>query len=232
MSRSIRSRRQAAVAATLALALAPLAAACSSGTDAATSKVKPDTANTTIGNLKVQNLTLVTGEEGTGLVALGGAFINDGDKPETLTKVSVEGAPAPAELASSAGTGPITIPAHSAVYLTGGKDRVVVKNATEIAPGTSHKVTLGFSTVGETTLSVTVHTPEDYFKQLKPEAPTSAPATTAAPTTAAPSSSAPAAATTTGSATGQPSGTPNATGSATTTSAATGKASGTPTTNG
>ncbi|MCF2526897.1 hypothetical protein [Yinghuangia soli] len=211
MSRSSRSIRRGAVAATLALALAPLAA-CSSGTDAATGDLKPDTANTQLGTIKVQNLTLVTGDEGSGLLALGAAFVNEGGQPETLTKVTVEGASGPAELKSSAGTGPITIPAGGAVYLAGGekpKESVVFKNAGGVKVGDYARVTLTFGTVGETTLGVSVHAPEDYFEQLKPVAPTSA-----APSSPAASPSASATSTATG-APGTPTGGPSS-GAATT----------------
>lgn len=210
MSRSIRSVRRGAVAATLALALVPLASACSSGTDAATSKLKPDTPHTRLGTVQVQNLTLVTGDDGTDLVALGGAFINEGDQPETLTKVTLEGASAPAELHSAAGDGPITIPAGGAVYFSGGVDKAVFEN-TEVKHGAYVKVTLSFSTVGETTLGVPVHDPEGYYAPLKPTpeasavpaAPSPAPSTPAPAATTAETPAAPPAA-------GAPSGTPAA----------------------
>lgn len=231
MSRSI---RRGAVAATLALALAPLAAACSSGTNAATGDLKPDTPHTALGTVKVQNLTLVAGDEGTDLVALGGAFINEGDRPETLAKVVLEGATGAAELRSAAGTGPITIPAHGAVYLTGGADKIVFK-ADDIRAGDYKKVTFSFGTVGETTLRVAVHLPEDYYKPLKPEAPATKPAAapsasqspSTAPSSAAPSTtpSAPASGTPTGAATAT-SGAPTASGTATGTARA--SSSGTP----
>lgn len=215
MSRSI---RRGAVAATLVLALAPLAAACSSGTDAATTQLKPDSANTQLGTLKVQNLSLVTGDAGTGLVSLGGAIVNEGDKPETLTQVMLAGATGPAELKSKEGAGSITVPAGGAVYLTGEKDgpAVTFKNvAADVTPGRYVDVTLRFSTVGETKLGVAVHPPEGYYKGLKPTAPKpaapSAPATP--PATATPAGSAPAAPPASGApsgapATGQPNGAP------------------------
>ncbi|UGQ14891.1 hypothetical protein LO772_15720 [Yinghuangia sp. ASG 101] len=188
MSRSRRSVRRGAVAATLALALAPLASACSSGTDAATNQLKPDTPHTKVGTVRVQNLTLVTGDEGTDLVSLGGAFVNEGSRPETLTKVTLEGAPAPAELHSAAGDGPITIPAGGAVYLTGGADKAVFGN-TQVKHGAYVRITLSFATVGETTLGVPVHDPEGYYAPLKP--------TPAAPAVPSPVPSAPAASPTT-----------------------------------
>ncbi|MGA4540758.1 DUF461 domain-containing protein [Uniformispora flossi] len=228
MSRSI---RRGAVAATIALALAPLAAACSSGTDAETTKIKPDTASVQVGNVKVQNLTLVSGGPTSGAMALGGAFINDGDQAETLTQVAVDGATGNAELKSASGTGAITIPAHGAVYLTGGADSVVAKVASvsgdsPVTPGKYAKVTLTFKTAGSGSVRVQVHSPEDYFKQLAPSAP--APSLPAAPPTTAPASpsapasataSAPASAPATGAPTGGASNAP--TGAATATSTAT-----------
>lgn len=217
MSRSI---RRGAVAATIALALAPLAAACSSGTDAETTKIKPDTASVQVGNVKVQNLTLVSGGPTSGAMALGGAFINDGDQAETLTQVAVDGATGNAELKSASGTGSITIPAHGAVYLTGGADSVVAKVASvsgdsPVTPGKYAKVTLTFKTAGVGSVRVQVHSPEDYYKQLAPSAPapslpaappTTAPASPSAPASAPASASAPAAPPATGNASNTPTG--------------------------
>lgn len=217
MSRSSRSIRRGAVAATLALALAPLAA-CSSGTDAATSQLKPDTAHTQLGAVKAQNLTLVAGDEKSGLLALGGAFINEGGQAETLTGVTVEGVSGPAELKSAAGTGPISIPPRGAVYLVGGpnaKESVTFKNVGALKVGDYARVTLTFGSVGETTIGVSVHPPEGYFEQLKPTAPAPAPSKPTA-------SSSP-----TATGTGTASGTPNGTGA--TGAPTTGASSGTPT---
>lgn len=223
MSRSI---RRGAVAATLALALAPLAAACSSGTDAATTQLKPDSAYTQVGTIKVQNLSLVTGDEGSGLVSLGGALINESDKPETLKQVTLAGAAAPGTMKGQDGATSITVPARGAVYLTGekGGPSVTFSGAPDATAGKYVDVTFSFSTVGQTKLGVAVHPPEDHYEALKPSSPQSAapsPASTPSAPATTPPASAPATGTSasppaTGAASGAPeSGGPTATGTAT-----------------
>ncbi|OPC81701.1 hypothetical protein B4N89_12765 [Embleya scabrispora] len=191
-----RSLRRGALAATVAVVL-PLAAGCASGKEAETSKVKPDTANTAFGSLKIQNIQLVTSDPGKNLVALGGALFNEGSAPETITKVTVDGA-------GQALGGPLTIPAGGAAYLV---DRpqgmaaddpqgrvylgpLVFPNAAKVEAGSFRRVTFAFGTAGETSLDVSVHAPSGYFAQLKPTPaftpPPPAPPTSSAPTTAPP----------------------------------------------
>ncbi|WP_406297936.1 hypothetical protein OG948_20590 [Embleya sp. NBC_00888] len=200
-----RSLRRGALAATVAVVL-PLAAGCASGNDAETSKIQPDTANTAFGALKIQNVQLVTSDPGKNLVALGGALFNEGTTPETITKVTVDGA-------GQALGGPLTIPAGGSLYLV---DRpqgmaaespqgkaylgpLVFPDAAKVEAGSWRKVTFAFGTNGETSLNVSVHGPSGYFAQLKPTpaftpppAPPAAPPTTAAPTNSAGATSPPA----------------------------------------
>ncbi|MFI6980643.1 hypothetical protein ACIBSV_18905 [Embleya sp. NPDC050154] len=201
-----RSLRRGALAATVAVVL-PLAAGCASGNDAETNKIKPDTANTAFGALKIQNVQLVTSDPGKDLVALGGALFNEGTTPETITKVTVDGA-------GQALGGPLTIPAGGSLYLVDrpqgmaaespqGKTYLgplVFPNAAKVQAGSWRKVTFAFGTAGETSLDVSVHGPSGYFAQLKPTpaftppppAPPAAPPTTAAPTNSAGATSPPA----------------------------------------
>lgn len=185
-----RSLRRGALAATVAVVL-PLAAGCASGKDAETSRIKPDTANTSFGTLKIQNVQLVTGDKGQDLVALGGALFNEGTAPETITSVSVDGA-------GQATGGPVTIPAGGALYLVDppagmdvespmGKAYVgplVFPNAADVEAGSFRKVTFAFGTAGETSIDVSVHAPTSYYAQLKPT-PTVTPAPVTPPAAAA-----------------------------------------------
>ncbi|MGW0664686.1 hypothetical protein [Streptodolium elevatio] len=192
MSRSI---RRGAVAATLALALAPLAAACSSGTDAATTQLKPDSAYTQVGTIKVQNLSLVPGDKDSGLVALGGALINESDQPETLKQVTLAGSTAPGAMKDKDGAASITIPARGAVYLTGekGGPSVTFSGIREDITGKYVDVAFSFGTVGQTKLGVAVHPAEGYYAPLKPSSPPSTPPSTpvTVPTVTAPPTSTP-----------------------------------------
>jgi hypothetical protein len=193
-----RSLRRGALAATVAAVLAPLAAGCASGNDAETDQIKPDTANTAFGDLKIQNVQLVTGDQGKHLVALGAALFNEGKEPETITKVTVDGA-------GMATRGPLTIPAGGALYMVDppqgmaadspqGKTYLgplVFPNAPDIQAGSYRKVTFAFGTAGETSLDVSVHAPSGYFEQLKPTPAFTPPPPAPAPTTGAPSNGAP-----------------------------------------
>ncbi|MFI1584104.1 hypothetical protein [Embleya sp. NPDC020630] len=191
-----RSLRRGALAATVAVVL-PLAAGCASGKEAETGKIKPDTASTAFGSLKIQNVQLVTSDPGKNLVALGGALFNEGTTPETITKVTVDGA-------GAALGGPLTIPAGGAAYLI---DRpqgmaaddpqgrvylgpLVFPNAAKVEAGSFRRVTFAFGTAGETSLDVSVHSPSSYYAQLKPTPaftpPPPAPPTASAPATAPP----------------------------------------------
>ncbi|MET7299706.1 hypothetical protein [Embleya sp. NPDC005575] len=199
-----RSLRRGALAATVAVVL-PLAAGCASGKDAETNKIQPDTVNAAFGSLKIQNVQLVTGDPGKRLVALGGALFNEGTTPETVTKVTVDGA-------GQALGGPLTIPAGGAVYMVDPPKGVapnspqgkaylgplVFPNA-NVEAGTFRRVTFAFGAAGETSVDVSVHSPSSYFAQLKPtpaftSPPPAPPAlpTQAAPTTGAPGTGAPA----------------------------------------
>ncbi|MYS79888.1 hypothetical protein [Embleya scabrispora] len=190
-----RSLRRGALAATIAVVL-PLAAGCASGKDAETNEIKPDTASTAFGSLKIQNVQLVTGDPGKHLVALGGALFNEGTKPETITKVTVDGA-------GQALGGPLTIPAGGAVYMVNPPKDVapdsplgktflgplVFPDAAKVEAGSFRRVTFAFGTAGETSLDVSVHSPTSYYAQLKPTPaftpPPPAPPTSAAPVTGA-----------------------------------------------
>ncbi|WP_406283908.1 hypothetical protein [Embleya sp. NBC_00896] len=193
-----RSLRRGALAATVAVVL-PLAAGCASGNDAETQQIKPDTANTAFGALKIQNVQLVTGDPGKHLVALGGALFNEGTTPETITKVTVDGA-------GQAIGGPLTIPAGGALYMVDRPEGIpanspmgreflgplVFPNAPDVAPGSFRRVTFAFGTAGETSLDVAVYGPTSYYEQLKPTpAFTPPPAPPAPPTTAPPATTLP-----------------------------------------
>ncbi|MFF7249551.1 hypothetical protein ACFZBU_37270 [Embleya sp. NPDC008237] len=213
-----RSLRRGALAATVAVVL-PLAAGCASGKDAETNEIKPDTANTAFGSLKIQNVQLVTSDPGKNLVALGGALFNEGTKPETITKVTVDGA-------GQALGGPLTIPAGGAVYMVDPPKEVaansplgkaylgplVFPDAAKVEAGSFRRVTFVFGTAGETSLDVSVHSPTSYYAQLKPTPAFTPPppAPPAPPTQTAPATGAPV--NSTGSATAPATGNTGATG--------------------
>ncbi|MFD0329381.1 hypothetical protein ACFQZC_17395 [Streptacidiphilus monticola] len=105
-----RSLRRGAVAA-LALAIAPVLAACAASSNAATLEVKPNVAATSVGSLKLNGVALVVGTDGSANVTAN--IANWADQADTLTSVSVAGQNATL-------TGPTQIPAGGALQLGAG----------------------------------------------------------------------------------------------------------------
>ena len=131
MSRSL--RRGALAASAIAFSLASLSA-CAAGNGAQTLGVKADNAYVTVGDIKVQNATVVTqpkpDAEGPAVVAA--TLFNNGKDPQTLDSVQVGSATV--KLSPGKGTGPITVPAHGSVVLGGkGNASAVIANGREAA---------------------------------------------------------------------------------------------------
>jgi hypothetical protein len=171
-----RSIRRGAVAATIALALFPLAA-CASGGDAATHNIKPKSAHTSAGDIKIQNLALVTGDPKVNPtdVSLGGSLINNGPDDE-LTKVTLDGAAGPATLPGGSvalpkGAGRFLAPKPAGTDLADYVGPALFKGTKGVLSGDYKKVTFFFKNAGEVTVEVAVHGPDAYFEQLKPAAP-------------------------------------------------------------
>ncbi|MCT9091190.1 DUF461 domain-containing protein [Streptomyces sp. ASQP_92] len=167
MSRSL--RRGALAASAIAFSLASLSA-CAAGNGAQTLGVKADNAYVTVGDIKVQNATVVTqpkaDAEGPAVVAA--TLFNNGADPQTLDSVQVGSATV--KLSPAKGTGAITVPAHGSVVL-GGKDNAsaVVDNGREAAKnGDAQKVTFQFSKAGAVSLQAFVVPATSYFAGVGP----------------------------------------------------------------
>ncbi|MFF4186888.1 DUF461 domain-containing protein [Streptomyces sp. NPDC001691] len=167
MSRSL--RRGALAASAIAFSLASLSA-CAAGNGAQTLGVKADNAYVTVGDIKVQNATVVTqpkpDAEGPAVVAA--TLFNNGADPQTLDAVQVGSATV--KLSPAKGAGPITVPAHGSVVL-GGKDNAsaVIDNGREAAKnGDAQKVTFQFSKAGAVSLSAFVVPATSYFQGVGP----------------------------------------------------------------
>ncbi|GAA1900923.1 hypothetical protein [Streptantibioticus ferralitis] len=161
-----RSLRRGAVAAVLALSIAPLAAACGAGSDSQTLQVKPDSVATSVGNINVQNAYIITEPNGTGPATVTARIFNNGTNPEQLTGITVEGAAQQVKLTGSDGkTGPITIPANGSVTLGGsGNPTALLASSQGVVPGNFQSTVLNFSSTGQVSLAPQV-TPATHFFQ-------------------------------------------------------------------
>ncbi|SEG88511.1 hypothetical protein SAMN05216223_11979 [Actinacidiphila yanglinensis] len=208
----VRSIRRGAVAAVLALSLAPLAAACSAGNDAATLGVHPDSDSGSTGNVKVQNAFVLTDPSGPATITA--RLFNNGSSAQSLQSVQIAGTTT-AQLKGTDGGPTITVPAHSSVLLGGkGNPAAVLPGRNEsLRDGDVQEAVFSFSAAGAVKMQVNVTPATRYFAPYGP----GALPTTAAPTTpstpASPSTSTNPGSTSTP--TGKPSGTATPTSTAT-----------------
>ncbi|WP_406013856.1 DUF461 domain-containing protein [Streptomyces sp. NBC_00984] len=169
MSRSLRHGALAATA--IVFSIASLAA-CGAGNDAATLKVRPDTAATTIGDISVQNANVVTQPERTaeGPAVVAATLFNNGTKAQTLEAVTLPGSSASVQLHAAKGAGPVVVPAGGSVVLGGkGNASAVIENGREAAQaGNVQPVVFKFSSTGEIPLGVFVVPATSYFTDSGP----------------------------------------------------------------
>jgi hypothetical protein len=211
----VRSFRRGACAAVFALSLAPLLAACAAGNDAATLKIRADSASATVGVIKVLNAYVLTDTDGPAAVTA--RLFNNGSTDQTLQSVKL-GNSTTALLAGADGAKNITVPAHGSVLLGGkGNPTATVDTSTEsFQDGDVQNAVFTFSTTGAVPIQINVTPATGFFESYGPSSlPTSA--------SPSPSASASPSASTTPSSTATPTGTatPTDTGTATPTGTAT-----------
>jgi hypothetical protein len=180
------SFRRGALAAVLALSLAPLAAACAAGNDAQTLEVKPDSASSSTGDVKVQNAFVLT--DPTGPASVTARVFNNGSSDQTLQSIAVAGT-VNATLKAADGSPTITVPAHGSL-LIGGKGNAsatIDAGGESLRNGDVQQTTFTFSQSGALSLPVNVLPAVSYYQ---PYGPSSTPSTltplptgTATPTT-------------------------------------------------
>lgn len=170
----VRSFRRGAVAAVLALTLAPLAAACAAGNDAATLEVQPDSASASAGSVKVQNAFVLTQDNGP--AAISARLFNNGAGDQTLQSVQLAGGGS-ATLTAADGGPTVTIPAHGSVLLGGrGNPAAVLDTGNEsLRDGDVQQTVFTFSSSGPVSVQSNVVPAAGFFA---PYGPASASATT------------------------------------------------------
>ncbi|MFF7360354.1 DUF461 domain-containing protein [Streptomyces sp. NPDC008125] len=176
MSRSLRHGALAATA--LVISIASLSA-CAAGNDAATLQVRPDNAATSVGDIKIQNVNVVTqpdhGAEGPAVVT--GALFNQGSEDETLEAITLPRSSTEVKLHAAKGDGPLVVPAGGKVVLGGeGNASAVIENGRQATRnGNVEQVVFRLSDSGDIALGATVVPSVSFFKGFGPSAlPTSA----------------------------------------------------------
>ncbi|MFF2900085.1 DUF461 domain-containing protein [Streptomyces sp. NPDC057966] len=169
MSRSLRHGALAATA--IVFSIASLAA-CGAGNDAATLKVRPDNAATSVGDIRIQNANIVTQPEptATGPAVVVATLFNNGAKPQTLEAVTLPGSSTSVQLHAAKGAGPVVVPAGGSVLLGGpGNPSAVIEGGGEAAKaGNVQRVVFKFSAAGEVPLGAAVVPATSYFTGFGP----------------------------------------------------------------
>ncbi|WP_353943872.1 DUF461 domain-containing protein [Streptomyces sp. HUAS MG91] len=205
-------RRGALAAAAIAFSIASLAA-CGAGHNAQTLEVKPDNAATSVGDIKVQNATVITQPDRTskGPAVVTATLFNNGKADQTLDGITVDGVGKTATLTGAKGGSTITVPAGGSVVL-GGKGNAAAElpnSRTAVLDGNAQPITFSFSEAGDVKLKAFVVPAESYFEKWGPtEAPQTPDASASASQSsgASPSSSASSSSSASATATESPSG--------------------------
>lgn len=159
----MRNRVSAALAVSL-LAILP-AAGCYQGFDGTVNSQDP-TGNGTdfeVGDLRVQNTTLVADASGSGTAGLTMTIINDGEADDALVSASIE------SVGAGATEGPVQVAAGSAVKVggPGGAPAIAFIGLTQPA-GTYADVTFTFRDAGSTTVPIALVPGTDYYQDYAP----------------------------------------------------------------
>ena len=179
-------RRGALAASAIVFSIASLAA-CAAGNDSQTLEVKPDNAAVSVGDIKLQNVLVITQPdlESTGPAVISATVFNSGDQAQTLDSVTVDGTGKSAELKPAKGKGKLTIPAGGSVVIGGPNNAsaVLPSSREAVQDGNAQKITFTFSSTGAVTLRAFVVPAESYFSKWgpteMPTAPTQSPSASA-----------------------------------------------------
>ncbi|WP_411083864.1 DUF461 domain-containing protein [Streptomyces sp. cmx-18-6] len=182
MSRSLRHGALAATA--IAFSIVSLSA-CAAGNNAETLQVRPDNAATSVGDVKVQNVNVITQAEAEaeGPAVVAATLFNDGTEPEVLESVTLPGTDAQVKLRAASGNGPVEIPAGGQVVIGGkGNASAVIEQGREAAQdGNVQQVVFKLSRTGDIGLGASVVPATGFFKDFGPDAPAAAPSPSGTP---------------------------------------------------
>ncbi|WP_052434872.1 hypothetical protein, partial [Streptacidiphilus melanogenes] len=172
-----RSLRRGAVAAVIAVAIAPVLAACSAGSSAATLQVKPNSAATTLSNgqLKLNGVAVVADRNGNAPASVIASIANNEQQAENLVSVTVG-----TTAATLSGT--TAIPMGDALNLgnPGPKATTAIVPTLDQPAGAVVPITFVFANAGSVTLDAQVQTGTGYYALYAP-VPPAAPSPTVTP---------------------------------------------------
>ncbi|WP_274030919.1 DUF461 domain-containing protein [Streptomyces sp. MMBL 11-1] len=204
-----RSLRHGALAATATVFSIVSLSACAAGNNAETLKIRPDNPATTVGDIKIQNVNVLTQPEGgaDGPAVVAATLFNEGTEREVLEAVTLPGTDVEVKLRSAKGDGPVVVPAGGQVTIGGkGNAAATIENSGEAARnGDVQQVVFKLSRTGDVGLGASVFPAEGFFKDFGPSPKAEAPAQKPSPT---PSGEASGDAETPGASEGETSGTP------------------------
>lgn len=147
-----RHLRASAVLATSLLLASPVLTGCWSGQDATTTvQSTMNSGNGTdadLGDLAIENVTVVLGPEGTGSATLIGSIFNNGDQDDTIVDVTINGTPAVVT------PGAETIPAGGNATFGYDGAKFINSYTFEAEPSAYVPVTLQFANAGIVEMSV------------------------------------------------------------------------------
>lgn len=189
--RSNPSRRVRAGVATAAvvLAVAPFAAACGAGFNAATDSIKPNAGAATVGPLRINNVWVVV-DPSSGDAEVIGAVANTGGDQASLPQVSVDGtsatiAPPPVDDGSST-AGPLTgIAAGQSISFGEQGQPEIVLTGSSLSPGNLATVKFDFGSAGTGTITAQVESNTGLFADYNPNSNALVPGTSASPSASA-----------------------------------------------
>ncbi|GAA3247798.1 DUF461 domain-containing protein [Streptomyces lavendulae] len=213
MSRSL--RRGALAATAIVFSIASLAA-CGAGNDAQTLQIKPDNAAATKGDIKVQNVLVISqGEKGKkGPASVSATVFNTGEKPQVLSGITLPATKSKVVLKGAGGADKVIVPPGGSVVLGGkGNASASIEGgiASAVEAGNIEEVVFQLSSTGDVPVGAQVVPAAGMYAGFGP---TEAPAAPAAAPSGSPS--------------GTPSGSPSGTPSGSPSGAAGASASGTP----
>jgi hypothetical protein len=161
------SLRRGVLAAALALPLSSLAA-CGAGHDAQTLQVKPDTANVSMGDIELQNVTVLTQGSGDGPASVTARIFNNGNSKQSLETLTVGSEQV--RLSATDGGQTLIVPANGSILLGGkGNPSATIPDSTEAArDGDFQKVTFTFSDTGAVSVQAHVQPAKGYFAPYGP----------------------------------------------------------------
>ncbi|MEZ0065006.1 copper(I)-binding protein [Streptacidiphilus sp. MAP12-20] len=169
-----RTLRRGAVAAVI-VAIAPVLAACSAGSSAATLQIKPNTAATTLnipggGQLILNGIAVVTDATGNAPANVVASISNNENQDDSLVSVTVG-------TTAATITGPTKLRQGGALFLSiPGAGNPVAQVATLSQPaGANIPVTFGFANGGPVTVLAQIQLPTGDYASFAPATPTPTP---------------------------------------------------------